>query len=45
MSIVEVSYVILVHLRIVRCHQIKRHHIQLLLVKVFAELKKLLALK
>ena len=33
-------------LRIVRCHQIKkRHHIWLLLVKVFSELKKVLSKK
>ena len=40
-SIVKVQSVATVHFRIVRCHQIKkRRHIQLLLVKVFTELKK-----
>ena len=39
------SIVTSVHLRIVRCHQINRCHIWLLLVKVFAELKKVLSLK
>ena len=40
------SIVSSVHLRIARCHQIKkRHHIWLLLVKVFSELKRILFLK
>ena len=40
------SIVTSVHLRIVRCHQIKKKcHIWLLLVKVFSELKKVLSLK
>ena len=40
------SIVTSVHLRIVRCHQIKkRRHIWLVLVKVYAELKKVLPLK
>ena len=46
MSIVKLQYVIPVHLRIVRCHQTKKRHcIWLMLVKVFAELKKVLSLK
>ena len=46
MSIVNVQSVTPVHLSIIKCHQIKkRHHIWLLLMKVFTELKKVLSLK
>ena len=45
-SIVKVQIVAPVHFRIVRCHQIKkRHHVWLLLSKVFADLEKVLSLK
>ena len=43
---VKVQSVAPVHLRTVRCHQIKkRHHIWLLLSKVFADLEKVISLK
>ena len=46
MSIVKVQCVISAHLRISRCHQIKKRcHTWLLLVKVFTELKKVFSLK
>ena len=46
MSIVKVQCVITVHLRIVRCHQLmKRHHMWLLLMKVFTQVSKALSLK
>ena len=46
MSTVEVQSVAQVHLRTVRYHQIKkRHHIRLLLSKVFTDLEKVLSLK
>ena len=45
-SIVTVQSVAPVHFRIVRCHQIKKkHHIWLLLSKVFTDLEKVLFLK
>ena len=43
---VKVQSVAPVHFRIIRCHQIeKRHHIWLLLSKVFADLEKVISLK
>ena len=45
-SIVTVQTATLVPFRSVRCHQIKkRHHVWLLLSKVFADLEKVLSLK
>ena len=46
LSIDKVQSIAPVHFRIVRCHQIKkRHHIWLLLPKVFTDLEKILSLK
>ena len=45
-SIVRVQTAALVPFRSVRCHQIKkRHHVRLLLSKVFADLEKVLSLE
>ena len=46
MSTVKVQSVAPVHFRIIRCHQIKkRHHIWLLLSKVFSDLERVVSLK
>ena len=45
MSIAKVQSVVLVPLRVVRCHQIKKRHHIWLLWKVFADLEKVFSLK